>query len=174
MMCREQQGGFALPTAIFLLVVLWLLGAFIASISAIQQSAFTLDTRGVAAYDAAKAGIEWGAYQVLDPENTLNPSTCDPVVLAECPGAGGTTALTGLAGSLAPYTVTVQCTKSDASEGHRRLRVYTLTATACSEPTAGACPGATPSAQYVERRVTATLVKCKDRTASAPRCACGG
>lgn len=166
--------AFALPAAIFLLVVLWLLGAVIAGISGIQQSGAALDVKGVHAYSAARAGIEWAAYQVLDPERTLNPSSCDPVVMAECPGAGGVSTLANLAGSLAPYTITVQCSRdaTDATEGHRQIRVYTIVATACNEPSAGACPGAAPTSGYVERRITATLTKCKDRTASAPRCSC--
>lgn len=176
-MCPDPPRGaraFALPAALFLLVVLWLLGAFVAAISGMQQSGAALDVKGVQAYSAARAGIEWAAYQVLDPERTLNPATCDPVVLAACPGAGGVATLGGLGGSLAGYTVTVQCTLDPASafEGHREIRVYSIVATACNEPTAGACPGTAPTPGYVERRITALLTKCKDRTASAPRCAC--
>lgn len=166
--------AFALPGALFLLVVLWLLGAVIVAVSGLQQSAAALDARGVQAYAAARAGIEWAAYHVLDPERTANPASCDPVVLPDCPGAGGVATLSGLAGSLAPYTVTVQCTlqPANATEGRRQIRTYVVQATACNEPTAGACPGAAPGAGYVERRIVATLSKCKDRTASAPRCSC--
>ena len=56
-------------TAIFLLVVLSLLGAFIVSVTGLQQSSQQLDVQGVRAYQAARAGIEWGAWQVLDPNN---------------------------------------------------------------------------------------------------------
>ena len=145
-MCPDptrRARAFALPAALFLLVVLWLLGAFIAGVSGLQQSGAALDVKGVQAYFAARAGVEWAAYQVLDPERTLNPASCDPVVMAACPGTGGVATLTGLGGSLAAYTVTVQCTldPASASEGHREIRVYSVVATACNEPTAGACPG---------------------------------
>lgn len=176
-MCRNPRipaCGFALPAAIFLLVALWILGAVIAALSGVQHSGAALDVQGVQAYQAARAGIEWAAYQALDPERTLNPTTCDPVVMAECPGPGGVATLGTLGGSLAAYTVTVQCSRdaSDATEGHRTIRVYSVTATACNEPSAGACPGVSPSPAYVERRISATLSKCKDRTATAPRCSC--
>jgi len=52
----------------------------------------------------------------------------------------------------------------------REIRVYEIVATACNQPP---CPNGAPAAGYVERRLTATLSKCKDSTAAAPRCACG-
>jgi MSHA biogenesis protein MshP len=56
--------GFALVSAIFILVVLAALGAFIVNISTSQQIGSALDVQGVRAYQAARAGIEWGLYQV--------------------------------------------------------------------------------------------------------------
>ena len=72
----RRQRGFSIVTAIFLMVVLALLGAFIVSVTGLQQSSQQLDVQGVRAYQAARAGIEWGACQVLDPSNTLNAATC--------------------------------------------------------------------------------------------------
>jgi MSHA biogenesis protein MshP len=173
----RRPRGFSIVTAIFLLVVLSLLGAFIVSVTGLQQSSQQLDVQGVRAYQAARAGIEWGAWQVLDPNNTINAASCTapPPDMPVCPGAGGTTDLAAgsLAGSLSPFTVTVTCTRTIAFEGNRNVWVYELVSTACNQPTGASCPNTgTPASGYVERRITAILSKCKDSTAAAPRCAC--
>src|SRR6267143_1352112 len=55
-MCLERQTGFSIIAAIFLLVVLALLGALIASVTGMQQQSGQLDLQGVRAYQAARAG----------------------------------------------------------------------------------------------------------------------
>src|SRR5436190_24386017 len=89
-MCLERQTGFSIIAAIFLLVVLALLAAFIASVTGMQQSSGQLDVLGVRAYQSARAGMEWGAYQVLDPNNTLNATDCTGTTtkptMPVCPG----------------------------------------------------------------------------------------
>jgi hypothetical protein len=49
------------------------------------------------------------------------------------------------------------------------------TAIACNQPFTASpkCPNASPASGYIERQLAATLSKCKDPTAAAPRCACG-
>ena len=169
---RAVQGGFGIVTAIFLVVILAAIGVFIISVSTLQQSAQTLDTQGNRAYQAARAGVEWGAHRVLDPNNTLNAGSCLPLNWpATC---GGSTDIASLAGTLSTFTVTVTCAETPTTEGNREIRVYQLVATACNQPSAGSCPNlGTPAAGYVERRITATLSKCKDPTAAPPRCSCG-
>jgi MSHA biogenesis protein MshO len=129
----------------------------------------------VRAYYAARAGIEWGAYQVLDPNNAQlgSVASCSSVPMPACPATP--TQLTGLGGSLSTFTVTVQCTLTgDTTEGTRSVRVYQVVATACNQPSGGSCPNTgTPAAGYVERQLTATLSKCRDSTAALPRCSCG-
>jgi MSHA biogenesis protein MshP len=174
-MCRETapgsrfkvscQAGFSLITAIFLVVVLALLGTLIVSVTGLQQSSTQLDLLGVRAYHAARAGMEWGAYQVLDPNDDI--VGCG---LASCPVSP--TDLPPLAGSLSGFAVTVTCTQvADTTEGNRNVRMFQIVSTACNQ--GGSCPNATPTDGYVERRVQALLSKCKDPTAAAPRCACG-
>ena len=170
---QRRERGFSIVTAIFLIVVLALLGVFIVSVSGIQQSSQALDVQGVRAYQAARAGAEWGAFQVLDPNNTLNAGSCAVPAMPACPA---TAELTGLAGSLSPFTVTVTCTRTTDEEGNRNLWTYQLVSTACNQPLGASpkCPNTgTPAPGYVERRVTAVLSKCKDLTAAAPRCSCG-
>lgn len=165
MPARRQQRGFSLVTAIFLLVVLSALGAFMVKFTGLQQNTVRVDVLGVNAYYAARAGINWGMYRALDPDNTIAPG---PATFAACPS--GT--ISGLGGSLATFTVVVSCslTAPDATEANRTIRVYQITATACNQ---GTCPAASPAPGYVERSVIVTLAKCKDPTAAAPRYECG-
>lgn len=151
-------------TAVFLVVVLALLGVFIISVTGLQQSSQLVDLQGVRAYQAARAGIEWAAFQVLDPNNTLNPvppGTC--ATLPACPAAS--TTLPTLAGSLSAFTVTVTCAATATTEGNRDIRVFAITSTATA--------GTVGTTGYVNRQLQATMSKCLDPTATAPRCSCG-
>jgi MSHA biogenesis protein MshP len=170
---QSPQAGFSLVSAIFLLVVLALLGALITSVTGMQQASGQLDLLGVRAYHSARAGMEWGASQVLDPNNALNPASCAPVVMPSCPASP--TNLSSLGGSLSGFTVSVTCQSVDTTEGNvsRNVRVFQIVATACNQPSGGSCPNAAPAINYVERQLQASLAKCKDSTAAAPRCACG-
>jgi MSHA biogenesis protein MshP len=164
---RRASAGFSTVVAIFLVLALAVLGALIASVASLQQSSSQLDVLGVRAYHSARAGLEWGAHQVLDPHNA--EAACG---IKSCPASP--TNLSGFGGSLAPFTVTVTCTQTaDTTEGNRSVRVFTVVASACNQPSGGACPNATPSDGYVSRELQATFSKCKDPTAAAPRCECG-
>jgi MSHA biogenesis protein MshP len=172
-MCPDpRQAGFSIVAAIFILVVLSLLAVLIASVTGLQQASGQLDVLGARAYDSARAGVQWGAYQVLDPNNTLNAGTCSPVVMPSCPASP--THLSSLAGSLSGFTVSVTCAQvADTTEGNRNLRVFQIVARACNQPSGGSCLATSPTSGYVERELQATVSKCKDSTAAAPRCACG-
>ena len=161
----RRQRGVSIVTAIFLLVVLAMLGAFMLSVTSLQQASSQLDVQGARAYHAARAGVEWGAWQVLDPNNDIGTAA-----LPTCPASPTHLAL---AGSLSPFTVTVTCSATSTTEANRNVGAYFIVATACNQPSGGSCPNATPSGGYVERQMQATLAKCKDPTASAPRFACG-
>src|SRR3989440_11392874 len=173
----ETQKGFSLVAAIFLLVVLALMGALIASVTGMQQASGQLDVSGVRAYQSARAGVEWAAYQVLDPGNTLNAASCSPINMPSC--LVSPTNLSSLGGSLSGFTVSVTCTQQVAwntTESNRNVGVFQIIATACNQPSGGSCPNASPSSGYVERRLEATFSKCKLLSADpadAPRCSCG-
>ena len=159
------QRGLSLLTAIFLMVVLGMLGAFMISVTGLQQSTSVMDVQGVRAYEAARAGVEWGAWQVLDPNDAIGSSA-----LPTCPASP--TNLTP-AGTLSSFTVTVTCSATATTEGNRNVGTYLIVSTACNQPSGGSCPNATPSGGYLERQVQAVLSKCKDPTASGPKYSCG-
>jgi MSHA biogenesis protein MshP len=178
----ENQKAFSLVAAIFLLVVLALLGALIASVTGMQQASGQLDLLGVRAYHSARAGMEWAIHQVVDPGNTLNPASCASPNMPSCPASP--TTLPALGGSLSGFTVKVECTPyppvspppGNITEGNRLVRVFQIVVTACSP--SGSCPHGTsppPPNGYVERRLEATVSKCTidDPSAQWPRCSCG-
>ena len=165
-MRHSSQRGFSIITGVFLMVVLALLGAYMLSVTGMQQSSSQLDIQGARAYQAARAGVDWGAWQVLDPNNAIGTPA-----LPTCPASP--TNLSALSGSLSAFTVTVTCTATSTTEGNRNVGAYLIVATACNQPSAGNCPNAAPSAGYLERQMQATLSKCKDPTSTGPRFECG-
>jgi MSHA biogenesis protein MshP len=160
---RARMRGFSLVTAIFLLVVLSALGAYMVVFTGQQQTALQVDVLGVRAYYAARAGSEWALFRAIDPDNTIGP----PPAFAACPS--GT--INTLGGSLSPFTVVVTCTSSDHTESTRNIRVYEITSTACNN---ASCPAVSPTAGYVERQIVVTVGKCIDPAAAPPRYECGG
>jgi MSHA biogenesis protein MshP len=154
---RDTQRGFSTATAIFLVVVLAALGAAILLVASMQHTSSAIDVQGARAYQAARAGIEWGMYQILDPNNAVS----GPATLPSC---FATTSMT-LAGTLSAFSTTVSCAAAGVTtEANRNLQVYTIVALA-KLGTAG-------SPNYVERQITATVSRCKDPSGTAPRYAC--
>lgn len=139
------HGGFALPSAIFLLVILGLLAAFIAQVSTRQHVGHAADVRGSRAALAAQAGVEWGSFRLLRDNSCAASSSFN---------AGG---------SLAEFTVTVACqpagTAGANDEGGSAVLVRRIVATACSQPAAGACPNPAPDNNYVERQFSSVVVR---------------
>ena len=146
--CMKKYSS-PLLLAFFLLVILSALGVFMLSISTMQQTTSTQDLQGSKAYQAAKAGIEWGAYQVMTPENSIAPG---PIVAPyACPAS---TPVPAMGGALTGFAVTVQCALSASLiEGGNTIRIYQLTSTARF--------GVAPATNYVERSITATINTCR-------------
>jgi len=159
-----RQAGFTMISAIFILVVLASLGAFVVNISTTQQLSSAQDLQGAKAYQAARAGIEWGLYQVLDPKNTTAATKLPP----DCPAASTTLTIQG-------FTVTVTCTRYPLaaapndyykeSGSVRSTRVYELKSTAKTSATL-ASPG------YIERQLQATVSKCRASDGVLPDYGC--
>lgn len=60
-----RQSGFSLVAAVFILVVLAMLGAFMVTIGAVQRTTVVQSLQAARAYQAASAGIEWGIQHVV-------------------------------------------------------------------------------------------------------------
>lgn len=136
-MFRSRQRGAALMTAIFLLVVIGSLTAYLLKMSGLQHSSIALDVLGARAYQASRAGVDWGVYRALRDNSCVGSASF------------------ALTGGLSEFTVTVDCTDTPYTEVDSTAKhVYLIRATACNRPNAGACPG-TPGPFYVERQLQA-------------------
>lgn len=134
----ERQHGFSIVSAIFLIVVLAALGGFIATVATTQHIGSALDVSGARAYQAARAGTEWGLNRVR--------------TASACPAAS-----TDI-GTIDTIAVTVACVRvanGDVIETGLGA-IYTITATACNLPTGTTCAGATGNPNYVERSLMVT------------------
>jgi len=140
---HELQRGFSLVSAIFLLVVIAALGTFAVTLSTTQQQGAALDVLGARAYQAARAGIEWGAYQVLPASAAAFATTC----------RAGTTSqvVAPLPSTLAGFSVNTACSATSHVEGTSTLWVYSLTSTATQ--------GTAATPDYVERQMAVTIAQ---------------
>ena len=134
---RTASQGFVLPAAIFLLVVMATLSAFLVQVTAASNIDSAADIQGARAYQAARLGIETGLYAVQ--------------VSGTC--SGGT--LSGV-GGLTGFKVTWACSSTAFTEAGTARTIYQITSTACST-SGGSCPSATvsemQSSDYVERQL---------------------
>jgi MSHA biogenesis protein MshP len=135
---RTRQAGVGIVTAIFLLVVLAGLGVAMVSIYTSQQNSANLDLLGARAYQAARAGLEWGIFR-----QTRN-GACDAERSFKMPA--GT--------SLSDFTVVVTC----RGQGGGALVRHVISSTACNMPASSGnpCP-AVNNAESVRRTLEAEL-----------------
>jgi len=139
-MSPNRQSGVALVSAVFLLVVIAGLIVFLLKMSGLQHSSAALDVQGARAFQAARAGIEWGAYRALRDSSCLAVPTSF-----------------GLSADLSDFTVTVTCGQTPYTEVDATAKnVYALRATACIRPSAGHCPGVA-GPFYIERQLEALI-----------------
>ena len=128
-----KQNGFAVIAAIFLLVVLAALGAFMLSFSNTQHLTSAQDVQGSRAYWAARGGLEWAI-------STVQTNG------AACPAAGVAPAnIDGFT-----ITITITCTRRTYTEGTNTVVIFALESQANTNAPIG-------SAGYVERSVSAAL-----------------
>lgn len=145
----RQQRGAALITAIFLLLMFAGLSAWMLELTASQQTQLAQDVQGSRALQAARAGMEYGFYQVLTPSTA--PAVCPTFTPLTVEG----------------FTVTVNCSLSTFSENdissstNATLSLYEITATASY--------GIFGSPYYVERSLRNQV--CRDDKTSKKICA---
>jgi MSHA biogenesis protein MshP len=74
----NNQHGFTLVQAIFVLVVLGLLGVVMTRLIGVQSSTTVFALQGARAYQAARSGLEWGAARASSADPTADP--CDDTI----------------------------------------------------------------------------------------------
>ncbi|GAB3447588.1 hypothetical protein GCM10027320_41180 [Massilia solisilvae] len=114
------------------------LGVAMVTVFSSQQASSALDEQGARAYQAARAGIEWGLYQQQIAGSCVKAKT-----------SFGLPAGTSLSG----FTVSVTCER--IGDDDDPLARWVIHAWACSEPSAdGTCPNDNPgTADYVAREM---------------------
>jgi len=145
----RQQQGFGAIAAIMILVILAALAAAIIGIGSTQQLTSAQDLLSARAWQAARAGNEWGLFRAL---STTTPADA----WKTCNASTATLNLTSETG----FYVTVTCDSWLYNEGEtvpgspKALRVFRIRSTAC--PQAGGCTGSNDAsnAAYVERTRT--------------------
>ncbi len=144
---RKAQSGFSLVSAIFLLVVIAALGTFAVTLSTTQQQSAALDVMGSRAYQASRAGIEWGAYQVLRNPGAGFELACNPG------GGGGAAAqvIAPLPNTLSVFNVNVVCNSFANNEAGVIVTLYRLTSTAQQ--------GVAGTPDFVERQISVSIAR---------------
>ena len=134
-----QRRGFAIVSAIILLVVFAALGVGMLVFTKNQQTESAYDVQGSRAYQAARTGIEWALYRRLNAgciQTGCTPTWCatsTPLQIVTMPA--GTT--------LSQFTVSVQCTATitnvqapDQISGQLNpVVIRTIDSFACIQPT---------------------------------------
>lgn len=126
---RRFEQGVAAIAALFLLVVLAALGAFMVTFSNAQHASSAQDVQGSRAYWAARAGLEWGIAN-----SATNACLAETVLVIDA------------------FTVTVNCDRvpyTDAEDIH----IFSMTSVS---KLTGIDVGATG---YVERSVSASVCR---------------
>ncbi len=118
-----RQGGFSLVTAIFLIVVLAAMGAYLVTISGVQHSTVAMGIQGARAYQAAQSGIEWAANRALDA--SASAATC-----GNAPSTPTTTNFTLTNGALNGFGLAVTCQYTQHQERATVYNVYVITSAA--------------------------------------------
>ncbi len=130
--------GFMLPVAIFMMVILAALVGYSMRLSMLANMGTLQDVQGAQAYLAARGGVEWAAYQVLQPGSTT---------MQTCPTIPSPFVLNG-------YTLAITCTRSLTNDkgGSQSIGIYTITSTATL--------GTAGTQNYTERQIRVTLSRC--------------
>ncbi|KRB84602.1 hypothetical protein [Noviherbaspirillum sp. Root189] len=143
---QQAQKGFGAIAAIVVLVILAALAGAIVKFGTAQQLGSAQDIESARAWQAAKAGTDWGLFQIFQPAGIWRTA-------GNCNAAVQTLDLTAANG----FRVTVRCTATNnfvegetAAGTPQSVRGYRVEAIACNS---SVCPdnNAATTASYVER-----------------------
>lgn len=128
------QRGFAAMAAVFIVVVLAALGAFMLTLSNTQHLTAAQDVQGSRAYWAARAGLEWGITQVI--------------ATSACPAASATFVVD-------TFNLEVSCDATNYDDEGRTVTMVKMTSVACTDSPCDGTNAGTVS--YVERSVSTSI-----------------
>ena len=130
-----KQNGFAAIAAIFLVVTLAALGAFMVTFSNTQQLTSAQDIQGSRAYWAARAGLEWGIGSV----------SAQPSATAVCP--------TPIPLTIDTFTVVLTCRSSTYTEAGLPIKIFQFLSVASTNSSTVGYIG------FIERSLSASMEK---------------
>jgi MSHA biogenesis protein MshP len=142
-MLKTFEKGFALPSAIFLLVILSLMSIAVFAINGYNQKAIIYDVSDTKAYFAAKAGLEYGSYMAI--KSGTCSSTAQTVDLSTNYFKG--------------FKATYSCVANNVDEAGVLQTYYTITSVGCNS-SGTSCPesaGRPSSEDYVEKSMTTII-----------------
>ncbi len=150
MKLASRVRGFALMMAVFLIVTLATIAVYLLTVSTGQLQAVTQDEQGVRAYQAARTGIDWAAYQILRNSGSTFATNCS--------GGSASQTLVLTAAQLTGFRAEVSCSRvgSESDEGVT-VTIFLVTVKACNG-SPSAC-GSSLGPTYVERELALTLTQ---------------
>lgn len=126
--------GFGLVAAMFVMIIISLVVIAMSRLASVQHGSNILAIQQARAYQAARAGLEWGIARAFNSASCIN-----------------STVVSMAGGGLSDFTVTLRCSSRDyPGEGGATLTIYQLTAEA-----ENGAPGSRPD--YAFRSLTAVV-----------------
>ena len=130
MRTRRTESGVSLVAALFLVVVLSVLGGYLVNLSLVQHGGSAMSVQVARAWAAAQSGLEWIAYRAI------NDNACPAGMPVSFDSEG--------------FTIVIdECTAHDITEGASGYRLF--------EVSARAYQGSYGSPNYVSRSLRATI-----------------
>ena len=155
----SRQRGFAYIAAVVLLLVVAGISVALLRLTSTQQSTVNQGLLAARANQAARAGVEWMMYRIVNASPT------------GCPAAATLPAHLDTFRADSGFRVSVTCTATAFNEGESApgvavaKRIYQIDAVACNSPGAQ-CPDATAASvsapDYVERRRSTSICMTTD------------
>ncbi len=139
-MFQTHKRGFALPSAIFALVVFAILGVALLFISTTTNKSSTLETLETKAFFAAKAGVDYGVYKAV--KESICNNTISTIDLNDSHFVG--------------FKSSYSCELRTVTEGGLTKNYYKVTSYGCNTSTAN-CPepaGRPTNEDYTEKSIT--------------------
>jgi len=130
----NKQAGFSIVMAIFILVVLSLLGGYMVKLSGVQHATSIFSIQGARAYQSARAGVGWAIARVSAGGACSDVTSASPLTFTDING----------------FSVSLACSSQSFSEGTDNPVIYKITA--LSEF------GVYSSANYISRRIEVSIV----------------